>query len=235
MLKKWLLDAEKEDKDKEKNEWPWPLRVVLVADTCGSESLVCALLDCVQKQVVALCKQVGTPQPGPTALHGAARCAYAFLAAMPRLWKHAPNTRPWFVNSAGGVLTELTEPYLGAKVSKSMPPPQILYGLFLSMQQCVHTRGSESGLSDSTAPLPPTPGCVIAQRFAYDSDDDEGDGMGLPVGTRVDIEWANGKAYSATVEGFAPERGTRGKHLVRYDDGEHKYYDMLAKFNWCKL
>mmetsp|Transcript_11313 Transcript_11313/g.20188 ORF Transcript_11313/g.20188 Transcript_11313/m.20188 type:complete len:323 (-) Transcript_11313:175-1143(-) len=49
------------------------------------------------------------------------------------------------------------------------------------------------------------------------------------IGERITVLWAKGKRYEGTVSGFS---SSTGRHIVTYDDGEVKEYNMGTKTFW---
>jgi ubiquitin C-terminal hydrolase len=75
--------------------------------------------------------------------------------------------------------------------------------------------------------------------YGYDSDEE----LHILVGRRVTIQWANKKWYNGTVSEYcaadedeeieeSTQKQKQKSHMVMYDDGEMKCYDMGRKENW---
>ena len=200
------------------------------------------LLDCVFAHVHAACRRAeeeGVDAPVSCLLT---------LAALPRVWKQCPVSRPWFARSAVmGDTTTTTNNNNNNNGSSSSHccSSSNAHALAVLVRTCFVDAAREVPLSKRVH----DPGALMAvlaamgqgggqvaaalraSCYAYDSDDDDGDGSAL-LGRRVRIRWANGKWYCGVVVSFDGTRGARGKHRVRYDDGEEKAYDMWTKANW---
>ena len=62
----------------------------------------------------------------------------------------------------------------------------------------------------------------------YDSDDDDPERL---VACRIKVKWQGEKWYAGVIEQYDsdPCSITAGKHLVTYDDGDKKWYNLGEK------
>ena len=51
------------------------------------------------------------------------------------------------------------------------------------------------------------------------------------VGKKIEVRWAKGRSYSGKISDY---NQTLNRHLVEYDDGERKWYDLAGKSFWLR-